>query len=122
MLGLTLATLFDLRQQRMALIYSIVIHTLLVYLTPIYHCCVAIERNMPKKTRPITFLTSEELDTLDDATFAESAADEERLHQALEDPQLRSVQALSIAKTKPRRQTVARKKYPGRSSRPGSRY
>ena len=64
---------------------------------------------MPKKTRPITVLTTEELDALDDATFAELAADEERLHQALEDPSsIRSGQALSIAKTKPRRQTVAR--------------
>ena len=71
--------------------------------------CVAIDRTMPKKTRPITVLTAEELDALDDATFAELAADEERLHQALEDPaSIRSGQALSIAKTKPRRQTVAR--------------
>ena len=36
---------------------------------------------MPKKTRPITVLTAEELD----ATFSESAVDEERLHQALKD-------------------------------------
>ena len=32
---------------------------------------------MPKKTRPIIVLTAEELDALDDATFAEFAADEE---------------------------------------------
>ena len=64
---------------------------------------------MPKKTRPITVLTAEELDVLDDVTFAELAANEERLHQALEDPSsIRSGQAVSIAKTKPRRQTVAR--------------
>jgi hypothetical protein len=64
-----------------------------------------------KKTRPITVLTAEELDALDDATFAELAADEERLHQALEDPAtIRSGQALSIAKTKPRRQTVSRQR------------
>ncbi len=50
---------------------------------------------MPKKTRPITVLTAEELDALDDATFAELAADEERLHKALEDPaSIRSGQAL----------------------------
>jgi hypothetical protein len=48
---------------------------------------------------------------LDDATFAELAADEERLHQALEAPAtIRSGQALSIAKTKPRRQTVSRQR------------
>ena len=50
-------------------------------------------------------------DALDDATFAVLAADEERLHQALEDPAtIRSGQALSIAKTKPRRQTVSRQR------------
>ena len=66
---------------------------------------------MSKKTRPITVLTAEELDSLDDATFAELAADEERLHQALEDPSTtRSGQVLSIAKTKPRRQTVSRQR------------
>ena len=66
---------------------------------------------MPKKTRPITVLTTEEFDALDDATFAELAADEERLHQALEDPfTIRSGQVLSIAKTKPRRQTVSRQR------------
>ena len=54
---------------------------------------------MPKKTRPITVLT------VDDATFV----DEERLHQVLQDPAtIRSGQALSIAKTKPRRKTMAR--------------
>ena len=54
-----------------------------------------------KETRPITVLTAEELDALDDATFAELAADEECLHQALEDcSTIRSGQALSIAKTK----------------------
>ena len=53
---------------------------------------------MPKKTQLISVLTAEELD----ATFAELAADEERLHQALEDPStIRSGQALSITKTKP---------------------
>ena len=65
-------------------------------------CMCIIDTSMPKKTRPITVLTAEELDSLDDATFAELAADEERLHQALEDPStIRSGQALSIAKTKP---------------------
>ena len=67
----------------MTLIHHFVISTLLVQVTPITHCCVAIDRTMPKKTRPITVLTAEELDALDDATFAELAADEERLHQAL---------------------------------------
>ena len=80
-------------------------------MTPIYHCCVAIEITLPKKTRPVTVLTAEELDAIDDATFAELAADEDHLHQALEDPStIRSGQALSIAKTKPRRQTVARQR------------
>ena len=103
------ATSFDLRRQRVTLIYHFVTSTLLVLVTQLTHCCVAIDRTMPKKTRPITVLTAEELDALDDATFAELAADEERLHQALEDPSsIRSGQALSIAKTKPRRQTVAR--------------
>ena len=65
---------------------------------------------MPKKTRPITVLTEEELNALDDATFAELAADEERLHQALQNPAtIRLGQALSIAKTKPRRKTASRK-------------
>ena len=41
---------------------------------------------MPKKTRPITVLTEEELNALDDATFDELAADEERLNLALQDP------------------------------------
>ena len=64
---------------------------------------------MPKKTKPITVLTEDELNALDDAIFAELAADEERLHQALQDPAtIRSGQALSIAKTKPRRKTVPR--------------
>jgi len=64
---------------------------------------------MPKKTRPITVLTEEELNALDDAISAELAADEERLHQALQDPAtIRSGQALSIAKTKPRRKTASR--------------
>ena len=47
-----------------------------------------IDKSMPKKTRPITVLTAQELDVLDNATFAELAADEERLQQALplEDP------------------------------------
>jgi len=49
------------------------------------------------------------LNALDDATFAELAAGEERLHQALQDPAtIRSRQALSIAKTNPRRKIVAR--------------
>ena len=70
-----------------------------------------IDTSMLKKTRPITVLTAEELDALDDATFDELTADEERLHQALEDPStIRSEQALSIAKTKPRRQTVSRQR------------
>ena len=55
-------------------------------MTPISHCCIAIESTTPKKTRLITFFTAEELDSLDDATFAELAADGERLHQALDDP------------------------------------
>ena len=42
---------------------------------------------------------------------SELAADKERLHQALEDPStIRSGQALSIAKTDPRRQTVFRQR------------
>ena len=57
---------------------------------------------MPKKTRPITVLTEDELNALDDATFAELAADEERLHQALQDfATIPSGQALS-RKTAPR--------------------
>ena len=73
--------------------------------------CVDIESTTPKKTRPITVLTVEELDALDDATFAQLAADEERLHQALQDPStIRSGQALSIVKTKTRRQTVAQQR------------
>ena len=49
------------------------------------------------------------MNSLDDATFAELAVDEERLHQALQDPAtIRSGQALSIAKTKPRRTTAPR--------------
>jgi len=65
---------------------------------------------MPKKTRPITVLTEEELNALDDATFDELAADEERLNLALQDPAtIRSGEALSIAKTKPRRKTASRK-------------
>ena len=67
----------------MTLIYSLLIHTLLVDLTPNYHSCIAIESNMPKKTRPITVRTAEESDALDEATFAELAEDEECLHQAL---------------------------------------
>ena len=39
-----------------------------------------IDTSMPKKTRPITFVIAEQLDALDDATFAELAAGEERLH------------------------------------------
>jgi len=93
------------------LIHYLVISTLLVQVTPISHSCVAIDRTMPKKTRPITVLSTEELDALDDTTFAELAADEESLHQALEGPSsIRLGQALSIAKTKPRRQTVARQR------------
>ena len=70
-----------------------------------------IDTSMPKKTRPITVLTAKELDALDDATCAELAADGERLHQTLEDPAtIRSGQALSIAKTKPHRQTVSRQR------------
>jgi len=65
-----------------------------------------LDTSMPKKTRPISVLTAEELDALDDAAFAELAADVERLHQALEDPPIiRSGQALGIIK--PRHQTVS---------------
>ena len=49
------------------------------------HCCVQIV-SMPKKTRPITVLTEEELNALDDATFDELAADEERLNLAFAGP------------------------------------
>jgi hypothetical protein len=64
---------------------------------------------MPEKTRPITVLTEDGLNALDDATFAGLAADEERLNQALQDPAtIPSGQALSIAKTKSRRKTLAR--------------
>ena len=83
----------------------------LIHIASLLTCLCIIDTSMPKKTRPITVLTAEELDALDDATFAELAADEERLHQALEDPTtIRSGQALSIAKTKPRRQTVSRQR------------
>jgi len=76
-------------------------------LTRTYHLLCTDRNNMPKKTRPITVLTEEELNALDDATFAELAADKERFHQALQNPAtIRSGQALSIAKTKPRRKTA----------------
>ena len=45
-----------------------------------------IDTSMPKKTRLIRVLTAEELDTLDDATFAELEVDEERLHQIFKKP------------------------------------
>jgi hypothetical protein len=84
---------------------------ILIHIALLLTCICIIDTCMPKKTRPITVLTAEELDALDNATFAELAADEERLHQALEDPAtIRSGQALSIAKTKPRRQTVSRQR------------
>ena len=57
-------------------------------MTPIYHCCVAIDHNIPKKTKPITVLTAEEFDAFDDATFSEWATGEERLHQAQRTPPL----------------------------------
>ena len=64
---------------------------------------------MPKK--PITPVIEEDQDALDDETCAELAVDEERLHAALQNPQsIRSSQATSIAKTKPRRITVGRSK------------
>ena len=64
---------------------------------------------MPK--RPTAPVIEEKQDVLDDETFAELAADEERLHAALQNPQsIRSGQATSIAKTKPRRSTVGRPK------------
>jgi len=64
---------------------------------------------MPKK--PTAPIVEEDPDALDDETFAELAADEERLHAALQDPQsIRTGQATSIAKTKPRRSTVGRPK------------
>ena len=52
-------------------------------MTPIYTSYASIDTS---KTH--TVLTTEELDALDDATFAECglAADEECLHQKLEDP------------------------------------
>jgi len=64
---------------------------------------------MPKK--PITPVIEENQDALDDETFVELAADEERLHAVLQNPQpIRSGHATSIAKTKPRRSTVGRPK------------
>jgi len=64
---------------------------------------------MPKK--PTAPIIEEDPDAIDDETFAELAADEERLHAALQDPQsIRTGQATSIAKTKPRRSTVGRPK------------
>jgi len=79
-------------------ILGCITHTSLVLLTQTYNFLCTDRNNMPKKTRPITVLTEEELNALDDATFAELAADEERLHQALQDPAtIRSGQALSIA-------------------------
>ena len=64
---------------------------------------------MPKK--PTAPTIEEDPDAIDDETFAELAADEERLHAALQDPQsIRTGQATSIAKTKPRRSTVGRPK------------
>jgi len=60
---------------------------------------------MPKK--PITPVIEEDQDALDDETFAELDADEELLHASLQNPQsIRSDQATSIAKTKPRRSTL----------------
>jgi hypothetical protein len=57
---------------------------------------------MPKK--PTAPVFEEDQDALDDETFAELAVDEERPHAALQNPQsIRSGQATSIAKTKPRR-------------------
>jgi len=78
-------------------------------MTQTYNLLCTDRNNMPKKTRPITVLTEDELNALNDVTFAELASDEERLHQALQDPAtIRSGQALSIAKTKPRRKMVGR--------------
>ena len=72
---------------------------------------------MPKKTRPITVLTAEESDALDEATFAELAEDEECLHQALEDP--------STSPEHPQDQAPSSNGGPpkntGRSARPGPR-
>ena len=60
---------------------------------------------MPKK--PTAPIVKEDQDVLDDETFAELAADEERLHSALQNPQsIRSGLATSIAKTKPRRSSL----------------
>ena len=64
---------------------------------------------MPKK--PAAPVLDEDQDALDDETFAELAEDEERLHATIQNPQsIRSGQATSIAKTKPRRSTVGRLK------------
>ena len=64
---------------------------------------------MPKK--PTAPVLDDDQDVIDDETFAEFAAEEERLHAALENPQsIRTGQATNIAKTKPRRSTVGRPK------------
>ena len=59
---------------------------ILIHIAFLLTCLCIIDTSIPKKTRPITVLTAEESDALDDATFAVLAADEERLHRALEDP------------------------------------
>jgi len=79
---------FNLRQQRLILITT-------------YTACQIIRViDIPKKPRLITVLTAEELDALDDATFAELAADEEHLHQAHSiDPATTTVRLLFPKKT-----------------------
>ena len=64
---------------------------------------------MPKK--PTAPVLDEHPDVIDDDTFAELAVDEERLIAALKNPQsIRTGDATSIAKTKPRRSTVGKPK------------
>jgi len=55
--------------------------------------------------KPIALVLDEQLDTIDDDTFPELAVDKERLNAAI-----RTGEATSIAKTKPRRSTVGKPK------------
>ena len=64
---------------------------------------------MPKNPTPT--IPDDHPCAIDDDTFDELAADEERLNASLENPQtIRTGEATSIAKTKPRRSTVGRTK------------
>ena len=71
---------------------------------------------MPKN--PTALVLDEQPDAIDDDTFAELAVDEERLNAALGNPQtIRTGEATSIAKTKPRRSTLRKPKFIVFSSR-----